>query len=613
MATLQDYLGITALRDAWPKWKANVIAINNQVIAHIAGTADKHAAQDITYTGDFVGKTEVKAALDQAKLEIGTIVVSASIDPEVAFARESTVKGETFDTLDARLEESEQDLVSYKAETATLVINAKYPPLPLIGVSGVGEFGSDDSYKLQALIDYCILNKRNLYLPNGLYILKAVRLEIKGDIKIYGESRSGTIIKTVKTDGNDVDGTGIDYTGALRIIPSLGIDISVVLEDFTLDGGSYVDKKIFNPYHKGILCSYVEGYRISTLNIFNITIKNFEGEGAHSPNSIVSYCEFQNCYFSNCGGSMGNISGNTKYINCKFLNGSNHSIEHSNEAYTGGLEVVNCGFYNGCKNVGSSISVQNHYDPFIEAEVKYDARRNTSLIIRNCRFEFTKEWIISTTESTVYYFGSVHFTEVGDTVIENNFFNNSGYGVPQGEGPILIREWNDCVIIKNNLFSMNDIFFNCYIIPQTSVNTLIIKNNGCVYEYPLVSSSIYPYAKGSLTAKRLVISGNSTALNPPQQFTNTISQYIGLWIPVLKKYTFKINISIVVSSLTFLDILDESSVLIKNVVNETLAIGEYVYYVDFISPYLASRFTTKILLKGNSDVSNSVVMELIEI
>ena len=129
MATLQDYLGITKLRDAWPKWKANVIAVNNQVINHVAGTADKHAAQDITYTGDFVGKTEVKAALDQAKTEIDTIVVNASVDPEVALARASTVKGETFDTLDARLEEDEQDLVSYKAESAAYLAElgvAKY-------------------------------------------------------------------------------------------------------------------------------------------------------------------------------------------------------------------------------------------------------------------------------------------------------------------------------------------------------------------------------------------------------------------------------------------------------------------------------------------------------
>ena len=48
MATLQDYLGITALRDAWPKWKANVVAVNNQVIAHIAGTADKHLTSHVT-------------------------------------------------------------------------------------------------------------------------------------------------------------------------------------------------------------------------------------------------------------------------------------------------------------------------------------------------------------------------------------------------------------------------------------------------------------------------------------------------------------------------------------------------------------------------------------
>ena len=124
MATLQDYLGITKLRDAWPKWKANVIAINNQIINHVAGTADKHAAQDITYTGDFTGKTEVKAALDQAKTEIDTIVVNASVDPEVALARTSAVKAKTFTSLDARLEEDEQDALSYKAESATKLASA---------------------------------------------------------------------------------------------------------------------------------------------------------------------------------------------------------------------------------------------------------------------------------------------------------------------------------------------------------------------------------------------------------------------------------------------------------------------------------------------------------
>ena len=123
MATLQDYLGITKLRDAWPKWKANVIAVNNQVINHAAGTADKHAAQDITYSGSFTSMADVKAALDQAKTEIDTIVVNASVDPEVALARESSVKVKTFATIDARLEESEQDFVSAQAETTTDITN----------------------------------------------------------------------------------------------------------------------------------------------------------------------------------------------------------------------------------------------------------------------------------------------------------------------------------------------------------------------------------------------------------------------------------------------------------------------------------------------------------
>ena len=118
MATLQDYIGITKLRDAWPKWKANVIAINTQIINHVAGTADKHAAQDITYTGSFTSKTDVKAALDQAKAEIDTIVVSASIDPEVALARQSSVKAKTFTTLDARLEETEQDVGTNTSQLA---------------------------------------------------------------------------------------------------------------------------------------------------------------------------------------------------------------------------------------------------------------------------------------------------------------------------------------------------------------------------------------------------------------------------------------------------------------------------------------------------------------
>ncbi|AEY65429.1 hypothetical protein [Clostridium sp. BNL1100] len=79
---------------------------------HITGTFGTHAAENISYSGSFVGKDNVKAALEQAKSEIDTIVINASKDPEVAIARSSTVKSKTFTTLDDRLEESELEFIN---------------------------------------------------------------------------------------------------------------------------------------------------------------------------------------------------------------------------------------------------------------------------------------------------------------------------------------------------------------------------------------------------------------------------------------------------------------------------------------------------------------------
>ena len=148
MASLLDFTGITKLRDAWPKWKANIIAVNNQVINHVAGTADKHAAENITYDGSFTGKVDMKAAIDRAKEEIDLIVVNASVDPEVALARESSVKVKTFATIDARLEESEQDRVTDKAETTT-----KFKDIITANVRDFGAKGDGITNDSQSFMD----------------------------------------------------------------------------------------------------------------------------------------------------------------------------------------------------------------------------------------------------------------------------------------------------------------------------------------------------------------------------------------------------------------------------------------------------------------------------
>ncbi len=110
--------GLQKLKEAWPIINANFTNTKTTVDAHIAGTSDKHASDKITYSGSFTSKNDVKAALDQAKAEIDTIVVSASVDPEVALARQSSVKSKSFATLDARLEESEQDHKTHLTEKA---------------------------------------------------------------------------------------------------------------------------------------------------------------------------------------------------------------------------------------------------------------------------------------------------------------------------------------------------------------------------------------------------------------------------------------------------------------------------------------------------------------
>ena len=336
MATLQDYLGITKLRDAWPKWKANVVAVNNQVIdhvagsadkhltsditndseeagtttadaintnkakvaAHVAGTADKHSAQDITYTGDFVGKTEVKAALDQAKTEIDTIVVNASIDPEVALARDSTVKGETFDTLDARLEESEQDLVSHKADAATKQISVMYPPVPLVPLKGDG---FDETIQMDAII--AILNIGDvLFFPTpSVKYLRTQPLNIEQHgITLLGTSPykdKGTILEFDGCNGLVNRGTyvnlkSIHVRGVNKLDPSL-IDIP---------------NKQFGTI--GLKNEYSDSFTSGALKTTNVTITGFNTNYAtYAEGSSIwagAYREHRDLYLGN--GDVGLVS-----------------------------------------------------------------------------------------------------------------------------------------------------------------------------------------------------------------------------------------------------------------------------------------------------------------
>ena len=296
MATLQDYLGITALRDAWPKWKANVIAINNQVINHVAGTADKHAAQDITYTGDFTGKTDVKAAIDQAKTEIDTIVVNASIDPEVAFARDSAVKSKTFTTLDDRLEEDEQDLVSYKAVTMNGVLN-------VVSMYDANKTGVEDvSGKInQAILDGFSMGEGQfptIYLPPGIFTIGSPILHNQAGnyCRIVGSGIKQTIIRATSSmsamlvlsdivgfhgrkmvegitfDGNDLANCGIDGSKLRYSTVRDNEFVYMASGGYALKMGNWVNRVTENNINGLSKAGVVNS---NGINIVNSTVNNF--------------------------------------------------------------------------------------------------------------------------------------------------------------------------------------------------------------------------------------------------------------------------------------------------------------------------------------------------
>lgn len=74
-----DVTGIvtTKLKDWFPKMQANDTAINNQVINHVAGSADKHTTSHITNSSSVIGPTATDA-INTLNDEIDALVLGAS-------------------------------------------------------------------------------------------------------------------------------------------------------------------------------------------------------------------------------------------------------------------------------------------------------------------------------------------------------------------------------------------------------------------------------------------------------------------------------------------------------------------------------------------------------
>jgi hypothetical protein len=163
-----NFDGLKHLWEWWPVVKSNLQSIQSVFNAHAAGTADKHNSQDINYTGSVPGKSNVKEAVDETYERIDYLIEQTILDPgkdpEVVDARVSTAKEKTFASVKARHEETEADVIAHKADYA---IDIKQPGYGL--TAAVGDGATDDYAAVQAIIDYALVNNKNIYFPSGTY------------------------------------------------------------------------------------------------------------------------------------------------------------------------------------------------------------------------------------------------------------------------------------------------------------------------------------------------------------------------------------------------------------------------------------------------------------
>lgn len=145
----------------------------------------------------------VEADINALDSRVNTIITTP-IDGEAAAQEIVDARGE-FETLGARLTNTEDELASHKAENATKGINVLYPPSPL--VAAVGDGVTDDTVAIQACINYVVSQGGGvLFFPTGTYIIS--QLVISDSIKLLGQNRTAILKQKDNSNDNFINITG---------------------------------------------------------------------------------------------------------------------------------------------------------------------------------------------------------------------------------------------------------------------------------------------------------------------------------------------------------------------------------------------------------------------
>ncbi|MGG2024225.1 BppU family phage baseplate upper protein [Gottfriedia sp. S16(2024)] len=339
-----DYDNTEKSEVAKVKNKADTSYVDNGLLTKVDKVAGKGLS---TNDYDNAEKSEVAKVKDKAD--------KAYVDTQLADKAKQT-----------DLNTTNANVANNTSQIASLTVNAKYPPNSLTAAVGNGVV--DDTAALQALINYCTTNKRNLYLPAGTYkTTSALSVPAVQGFQLRGDSNRGT---TLDPQHNDyaislVSGSqsyvfkdfSINPQNATYKYAYNGINIKDALLctvdnvcmfypriGLTFEGATYVCTTkmlyIYQFAEKGI---YLKSNGGSVPNGNRISIQFVRGISQSTPNSYGVYIEdgkvntFTDGQISDCDTAIYQVNGSRNYYEKFWLEHLNTSIN-----ILAGTAIVDC-------------------------------------------------------------------------------------------------------------------------------------------------------------------------------------------------------------------------------------------------------------------------------